>query len=75
MKRLTILAMAASLLTGSALLGQQNSQEEFAKLRDEKMALEVFQKANWIFDYEAARAEAKKSGKPIFAYFTRSYAG
>ncbi len=39
------------------------------------MALEVFQKANWIFDYEAARAEAKKSGKPIFAYFTRSYAG
>jgi hypothetical protein len=75
MKRLTILAMAASLLTGSALLGQQKSQEEFAKLRDEKMALEVFQKANWIFDYEAARAEAKKSGKPIFAYFTRSYAG
>lgn len=75
MKRLTILAMAASLLTGSALLGQQKSQEEFAKLRDEKMALEVFQKANWIFDYDAARAEAKKSGKPIFAYFTRSYAG
>jgi hypothetical protein len=75
MKRLTILARAASLLTGSALLGQQKSQEEFAKLRDEKMALEVFQKANWIFDYEAARAEAKKSGKPIFAYFTRSYAG
>ncbi|MFM1870620.1 MAG: hypothetical protein RL398_42 [Planctomycetota bacterium] len=75
MKRMTILAVAASLFAGSALFGQQKSQEELAKLRDEKMAHEVFQKANWIFDYEKALEEAKKSKKPIFAYFTRSYAG
>lgn len=53
---------------------QQKSQEELIKLRDEKFALEVFQKAPWTFDYDAARAEAKKTGKPIFGYFSRSYA-
>jgi hypothetical protein len=53
---------------------KQPSQEELVKLRDEKLALPVFKKANWTFDYDAARAEAKKSGKPIFTYFSRSYA-
>lgn len=52
----------------------QKSQEELCKLRDEKLALEVFKKAPWTFDYDAARAEAKKTGKPIFTYFSRSYA-
>lgn len=52
----------------------QKSQEELIKLRTEKLALEVFKKAPWTFDYDAARAEAKKSGKLIFAYFSRSYA-
>ena len=32
------------------------------------------EKAPWILDFDAAKAESKKSGKPIFAYFTRSYA-
>lgn len=54
--------------------GQKKSQEELIKLRDEKMALEVFKKAPWTFDYDAARAESKKTGKPIFTYFSRSYA-
>jgi hypothetical protein len=49
-------------------------QEQFKQQRTEKMAKEVFTKAAWTFDYDKARAEAKKSGKPIFAYFTRSYA-
>lgn len=53
---------------------KQPSQEELVKLRDEKLALPVFKKANWTFDYDAARAEAKKSGKLIFTYFSRSYA-
>ncbi|MBK8096870.1 MAG: hypothetical protein IPK26_07175 [Planctomycetes bacterium] len=53
---------------------QQKSQEELIKLRDEKFALEVFKKAPWTFDYDAARAEAKQTGKPIFGYFSRSYA-
>jgi hypothetical protein len=34
----------------------------------------MFRKAAWTFDYEQALAEAKATGKPVFAYFTRSYA-
>ena len=28
----------------------------------------------WTTDFDAAKAKAKESGKPIFAYFTRTYA-
>ncbi|MBM4062877.1 MAG: hypothetical protein FJ265_17550 [Planctomycetes bacterium] len=52
--------------------GQKRSQEDLIKLRDEKLALEVFQKAPWTFDYDVAREEAKRSGKLIFTYFSRS---
>ena len=61
----------------AALLPAQNakSQEQLIALRKEKLAKEVFQKAPWRFDFDAARKEAKESGKPLFVYFTRSYAG
>lgn len=49
-------------------------QADFVKLREEKLAKPVFKLAKWNTDYDAVRAEAKKTGKPIFAYFTRSYA-
>lgn len=51
------------------------SQDELKTRRTEKLAKPVFQKAAWLTDYDAARAEAKKSGKLILTYFTRSYAG
>jgi hypothetical protein len=53
---------------------QQKSQKELIEQRDAKLAKEVFTKAPWIKDWDAARAEAKKTGKPVFAYFTRSFA-
>ena len=72
------IALAAIVLPALAGLGragaQQPTQEQLKKQRDEKLALPVFKKAGWIFDYDQARAEAKKTGKPIFAYFSRSYA-
>ncbi len=52
---------------------RQKTQEELKAMRDKKLAKEVFQKAPWIFNLEEAKAEAKKSGQLIFAYFTRSY--
>ena len=55
-------------------LSQSATSQHLAKMRDEKLAHEVFQKADWIFDFDKARAEAKKSDQLIFAYFTRSYA-
>lgn len=63
---------AAALTAGGQ--AKEKTQEELITLRDEKMALPVFKKADWTFDYDKARAEAKKSGKLIFTYFSRSYA-
>ena len=68
---------AFAVLTGlSAALPAQNqpSQEQLVTLRTEKLAKEVFKKADWVMDYDKARAQAKSSGKLIFTYFTRSYA-
>ena len=69
--RMTALAAA---LAGLCAAQAQPSQEQLKQQRTEKMAKEVFKKADWTFDYDKARADAKKTGKPIFAYFTRSYA-
>lgn len=66
--------LLATLALSASLSAQQKSQEELIKLRDEKLAKPVFELANWSHDYDAVRAEAKKTGKLIFAYFTRSYA-
>ena len=52
----------------------QKSQEELIKSREAKLAHEWLELADWNLDYDEARAEAKKTGKPIFAYFSRSYA-
>lgn len=64
-----VLALFAALLPA-----QNKTQEQFIELRKEKLAKAVFQKADWMLDYDAARAKAKAEKKPIFAYFTRSYA-
>ena len=50
-----------------------DSNETAFKTAASRCFSEVFQKANWIFDYDQAREAAKKSDKLIFAYFTRSY--
>lgn len=75
MKRLLTLAVAASLfasVAGSAL-GQAPDQAELIKRRDAKLAETWIEKAPWQVDYDAARQEATKHGKLIFAYFSRSY--
>jgi hypothetical protein len=68
-------ALAVALLLGlaGAASGQEN-QEQMKKNRDALLAEGWLKKADWITDYDKALAEAKKSGKAIFAYFTRSYA-
>ena len=48
-------------------------QDDMIKRRDEKLNESWVKKADWITDFDKARATAKASGKPIFAYFTRSY--
>lgn len=48
------------------------SVEELQQRLDLKLKSEFLTAAPWTTDYELALAEAKKTGKPIFAYFTRS---
>ncbi len=47
---------------------------EHERLRAAKLARPVFTRAEWVTNYEAARAKAKREDKLILAYFTRSYA-
>ena len=53
---------------------KQKSQAELVAERDKKLAKEFLKTGGWISDYDKAREEAKKSGKLLFTYFSRSYA-
>jgi hypothetical protein len=53
---------------GSAAFGQSLEEK-----RDKKLASAFLKKAAWITDYDKALEEAKKTGRPIFGYFSRSY--
>ena len=64
---LTLLAVG---LTLSAILP---AQADLIAKRDAKLASPFLSNADWIIDYDEAIAAAKKTGKPVFGYFTRSY--
>jgi hypothetical protein len=69
------LAVAAACLAGAAVAqAQAPDQEELKRRLDQKLDAGFLKNAAWILDYDEAKAAAKKSGKRIFAYFTRSYA-
>ena len=69
------IVLIAAVALGLGLPAQSApDQEQMIKNREEKLESRFLQKANWILDYDEARAEAKKQGKLIFTYFTRSYA-
>ncbi len=50
------------------------AQDDLAAKRKKKLSKPVFKLAAWHFDYDEARAQAKKEGKFLLTYFTRSYA-
>jgi hypothetical protein len=68
LKKHIVLAAALVAAIGSTAFGQSLEEK-----RDKKLASEFLKKASWSTEYEKALAESKKSGKPIFGYFTRSY--
>ncbi|MBI2921178.1 MAG: hypothetical protein HYY18_08860 [Planctomycetes bacterium] len=65
-----LLPLAAALV---AVLGARAIGGELEDKRDAKLKEAFIQKAGWVLDYTKAREEAKKAGKPILVYFTRSY--
>ena len=71
MGRLLPGTLALFMLAGLCSVAAAQSMEE---RRDKKLSEPWVTKAAWLTDYDKARAESKKSGKPIFGYFTRSYA-
>ncbi len=68
MKALRAFALLGLLLP-VGLFAQSNEEK-----RDAKLAEDWLQNADWLTDYDQAREVSAETGKPIFAYFTRSYA-
>jgi len=56
-----------------AALGSAALAQTLEEKRDEKLKAAFLKKADWFLDYDKALEAAKKSGKPIFSFFTRSY--
>lgn len=65
------IAVSLGLLLG--LASTALAQDTLEQKRDKKLQLPFLKKAAWLTDYDKALEESKKKGKPIFAYFTRSY--
>ena len=70
----TLIALAFLALLPGTAQAQSRTQEQLKQRYDAKLAKAFVTSAPWITDYDKAREEAKKSGKLIFVYFTRSYA-
>ena len=64
----------AGLIAAGSLAAQDDEQQAFIDKRDKKLQSAFLQNADWIMSFAEAKAVAKETGKPIFAYFTRSYA-
>jgi hypothetical protein len=69
-----LISVSVFLAAASSVAQAQPSQEQLVQNKQKKLAEAFLTKAAWITDYDQARAEARKSGKLIFTYFTRSYA-
>jgi hypothetical protein len=69
--------VAARKLAGALVLATVLSSVALAQGLEEKRAAKLAEawvkEGGWISDYDKARKLSEESGKPIFAYFTRSY--
>jgi hypothetical protein len=71
--RKLILSSLAIITAAAGLDAQPKTQEELKGLYERKQQAPWFTGGGWKTDFSAAKAEAKKSNKLIFAYFSRSY--
>ena len=75
MRRLPAFLLAIPFLPSlSVLADEPAAPTPLEQRRDAKLAEPWLKQCAWFTDYDKARTEAKATGKPIFAYFTRSYA-
>lgn len=66
-------ALFAPLLAAGLLITPASAQDDYQAKYEKKLAKEFISFGGWTTDYDEARARAKKEGKMIFAYFSRSY--
>ena len=69
-----VTAQIGTLLLAVLLVPQRQDQASLKRKLEQKRSGARLKSADWILDYEKARAKSRKTGKPIFAYFARSYA-
>lgn len=69
MKTLISTVLTLACMTAGAVAAS-SADEDLVKRRDERLKAAWLKKADWLTDYDQALAEARKTGKPIFAYFT-----
>jgi len=65
-----VLVVGLSVATPSA----SAQDDELSTLKARKLASPFLARVTWHLDYDLALADAARSGRLIFAYFTRSYA-
>lgn len=65
----------ALLLCAAPALAQGGNEADLRAKRAAKVAEAWFTSNPWTDDYDVARQRSKETGKVIFGYFTRSYAG
>ncbi len=68
------LRMAVAALAGALALSTSGYAQSLEDKLEKKLAKDFVKNATWELDLETAKKKSKESGKPIFAYFTRSYA-
>lgn len=64
--------LAVLLVVATVLTAQGPTQDLEARL-EAKLAQPFVRNAAWVLDYGKALEESKRSGKLVFAYFTRSF--
>ena len=74
-QRILLLSPMALIVLAQPVLAQRTYDQDKMKASYAEMQTHAwFTGGGWITDFDVAKATAKKTGKPIFAYFTRTYA-
>ena len=73
-KIVTLILFCCALSWSGLLLTQEKSDEQLRQQYQEKIKKEFAKKISWQRSLEKAAKKAKKQKKPIFGYFSRSYA-
>jgi hypothetical protein len=73
-KKTVFLGLLALFLFSLPLLAaEETAMDPLQQKLDKKLSAPFVAKGNWITDFDTAKKKAAETGKPIFAYFSRSY--